>query len=241
MKMTRAEILALPPLDPVRDVRIKFVKSGRMQYISHLDLQRTMARALARSGIPVWFTKGFNPRAKMVFASPLALGVESECELLDIRVDRDISCEAIKELLNAELTQGLRAVEVYIPTTKFSDIAAADYIIEIKTEGDLAALRDQLDAALSTSPLMAIKKTKSGTKEIDIVPMIMRHKTDISVPEGTILLSLMLPAGNTENLNPELLVSALRERVPILAGDPTAEWYTILRRRFYGADRREFF
>ncbi len=240
MKMTRAEILALPPLDPPRNVRIKFAKSGRLQYISHLDLQRTMARALARSGIPVWFTKGFNPRAKMIFSAPLALGVESKCELLDIRVDRDISCEAIKELLNAELTQGLHAIDVYIPTTKFSDIAAADYLIEIMTEGDPAELRDQIDRALTTSPLMAVKRTKSGTKEIDIVPMILKLKTGVSMPEGTIQLSLMLPAGNTENLSPELLISALRERVPILRGDPTAEWYTIMRCRLYDADRREF-
>ena len=87
MKLTEKNIRATVP----RVVRIKFIKVGSLQYISHLDLQRTMARACrTKSGLVY---RGFNPHIKLVFAVPLAVGVESICEFLDIRITGDISCE----------------------------------------------------------------------------------------------------------------------------------------------------
>ena len=49
-------------------IRLKFRKIGNLQYISHLDLQRTMGRVLIRAKIPLWYTKGFNPHPKLIFA-----------------------------------------------------------------------------------------------------------------------------------------------------------------------------
>ncbi len=242
MKLTKEEIKALMPLDTPRDVRIKFKKVGRLQYISHLDLQRTLMRVIARSGIPVWFTKGFNPHAKLVFAAPIAVGVQSVCEYLDIRVDRDISCDRILELLNAELTEELCATEVYLPETKFSDIASADYEIEIKTDGASSAKASDIERILTTSPLTVTKKTKAGDgeKKIDIVPMIMRLRVSYSESEGTIKIAARLPAGNNESLNPDLLVCALKEKSAVLAGNPAFEWYTIMRTMLYDAGGKEF-
>ena len=48
-------------------VRIWFTKTGEASYISLLDLQRVMGRALKRSGLPVWYTLGFNPHIYMTF------------------------------------------------------------------------------------------------------------------------------------------------------------------------------
>ena len=72
-------------------IRIKFRKTGRLRYISHLDLDRTVRTALVRTKIPIWYTEGFNPHAKMVFAQPLPLFAESECEYLDIKITEEMS------------------------------------------------------------------------------------------------------------------------------------------------------
>ena len=80
----------LPLLEAPKNIRIKFLKTGSLQYISHLDLHRLINRALVRAGIPIWYTKGFNPHAKMVFALPLPVGVESVCEYLDVKIDKEI-------------------------------------------------------------------------------------------------------------------------------------------------------
>ena len=58
-------------------VRIWFSKRGEASYISLLDLQRVMGRAIKRSGVPAWYTQGFNPHIYLTFACPLPLGQES--------------------------------------------------------------------------------------------------------------------------------------------------------------------
>ena len=49
-------------------VRIRFEKTGEAAYISLLDLQRVFHRILKRSGLPVYYTQGFNPHIYLSFA-----------------------------------------------------------------------------------------------------------------------------------------------------------------------------
>ena len=125
-------------------VRIRFRKVGSMQYISHLDLQRTLGRVFVRAGLPLWFTKGFNPHPKLNFAMPLSVGTQSECELLDLRFKKDADVSDVMARMNRQLTDELRVLEVYEPTTKFSDIAYAAYEFEIHTTGADKALADRM-------------------------------------------------------------------------------------------------
>ena len=72
-------------------IRIKFTKTGALQFISHLDLNRTMKTVMIRAKIPIHYSEGFNPHPKMVFALPLSIGAESVCELLDIKIDLEMT------------------------------------------------------------------------------------------------------------------------------------------------------
>ena len=126
------EMTELPEPLPVR---IKFRKVGNLQYISHLDLQRVMGRILVRSGVPVWFTQGFNPHPKIVFAVPLSIGAQSECEYVDIKIDRRISHREIAERLNAQVTDEMKILSVYKPDSKFTEIAYVKYVITLHCDG----------------------------------------------------------------------------------------------------------
>ena len=152
----------LPMLAEPRTVRLRFRKVGNLQYISHLDLQRTFNRVLVRAGLPLWYTKGFNPHIKMVFGMPLPVGSESECEMLDIRIEREMSEAEIKERLNRELTDELLVLDVYVPSEKFTAIAYAEYEYTIVTTGADAALAEQVEKALVCGNLTVTKKSKSG-------------------------------------------------------------------------------
>lgn len=68
---------------PVYNLRVRFHKTGRAQYISHLDLGRTMRTAINRAEIPVKYSEGFNPHPKMSFALTLSVGTESVCEFME--------------------------------------------------------------------------------------------------------------------------------------------------------------
>ena len=234
----KKRLAALPPLERPINVRLKFRKVGKLQYISHLDLQRTFMRVIVRACIPAWYTKGFNPHAKLVFSTPLSVGSESEYEFLDLRIDRDMPPEEIMRRLNAELTDELCITDAYIPTSDFSEIAYATYDINICTEGASGEMAEQIKTVLTTSPLTITKKTKSGEKDIDIVPLI--KSVDVGYADGRIIMSATLSASVGEFLNPELLIGGLKAKCGILSGNPTEEWYTIMRTSVRKADMSLF-
>ena len=224
---------SLPVLEEPRPLRIRFRKTGDLQYISHLDLQRTFARVLVRAGLPLWYTKGFNPHIKMVFGMPLSVGVESECEFLDIRIERDMPEEEILARLSAEVTEELAVTAVYRPTRKFTDIGFAEYDYTVTAPG-IAAACGRVRELFDGRPLVVQKHSKSGDKETDIRPLIRRVSVDTA--GGALTLTAVLAAGESGYLNPECIVTALREGAGLLAGDPMMERCRILRRRVLLAD-----
>ena len=172
----KKRIKSLPELERPRTVRLKFIKVGSLQYISHLDLQRTFNRVIVRACLPIWYTKGFNPHAKLVFSTPLSIGAQSTCEFLDIRIDREMSCETIMERLNAELTEELKIVDAYIPERDFADIKWASYDISITSGGISENTPEQIMQRIK-EPIFMLKKTKAfatsiGSPMSDIWPAL---------------------------------------------------------------------
>jgi len=70
-------------------IRVTFSKTEAMRFTSHLDLYRAWERLLRRAGIPVKFSQGYNPRPRIQLASPLPLGITSNCEIIDIWLSND--------------------------------------------------------------------------------------------------------------------------------------------------------
>lgn len=232
-----AKKLALPMLDMPVTVRIKFCKIGNLQFISHLDLQRSFHRVLVRAGIPMWYTKGFNPHAKLVFGVPLSVGTESMCEMADLKIERQISLEDIKNQLNACLTDEMYVLDAYYPTTKFADISYADYTITIRSPKITENCANDV-ISLFSAPIMMLKKSKSGEKEVDITTFI--KKLSVSAKNGEMQINAILSAGSTENLNPEYIVTSIKNSLNFFSADPKCESYRILRNRVYDKYLIEF-
>ena len=230
----------LPMLEQPKTVRIRFVKKGNLQYVSHLDLQRTIHRVLIRAGIPMWYTKGFNPHPKISFGYPLSIGTESVCEFLDMRIEREISMADIISQLNCELTNEMYVYDAYEAKTDANDVAFADYTVKICTTGGGPAMAGKIAAVLARDEVFMTKKTKSGDKEINIIELIDSCKVGWCDESREIVMDLRLATGSARNLNPELLISALKRELGILCGNPTEEHYTIMRERFLTADYKEF-
>ena len=228
--------LALPLLENPITVRIKFTKTGNLQFVSHLDLQRTFHRVLVRANIPMWYTKGFNPHAKLVFGLPLSVGTESTCEMADLKIERKIELADIVKQLNEQLTDEMYVVDAYYPTTKFADIAYAEYTITIKADA-INAETALKATGLFALPIMMMKKSKSGEKEVDITSYVKRIQFD-SI-DGQLVAKAILSAGSQENLNPEYIVSALRG-CDALESDLGGMTYTIMRSKVYDGFMVEF-
>lgn len=221
---------------PVRDkvehvaVRIRFEKTGALQYISHLDLHRTFCRLLVRKGIPVWYSEGFTPHPRLAFATPLSVGAESVCEYMDVFVvgsAETVDPNVFRWKLTDSDIDGLKVTDVYLPKTKFSTITDSEYTIRIRTTGADAVLAAQCNAVLQAAPLIVLKRTKSGEKDVDISAQIKSAAVTLDGEE--LVIKARLCADSANFLNPEYLIKVLKEKCGILAGDPTKEEYSILR------------
>lgn len=188
-------------------VRVLFEKTGRAKYTSHLDTMRTLTRALKRSGLPLWYTMGFNPHLYMTFALPIALGSESLCESVDLRLTKEIPHDKVADALNGSLPPGFRVVSVAEPVMDPGRIAWADYKVILNYEDvDIRDVARKWQVFLDQSTIDVTKKTKKGEKEMDIRPLVQVLKTTVT---GTGLdLLLRLAAGNTVNIAPTLLLKA---------------------------------
>lgn len=222
-----------PLKDPV-PMRLKFRKVGDLQYISHLDLQRVMSRVIVRSGIPAWYTQGFNPHAKMTFAMPLSVGAQSVCEFIDIKIDREISAQELLDRLNAQVTEDMRFSAAYVPSTKLSEIAWVSYEIDICTDVSDTSIADRVKSLLTTRPLIMKKRSKSGEREVDILDYF--KSVEVVLGE-TLKINVVLRAGEG-SLNPEMIVTAMKENLGLLSS--AEESYTVMRTGVYFEDGCEF-
>jgi radical SAM-linked protein len=90
------------------DLEIIFRKRGLSRFLSHLDLMRSFEQACRRADLPVRFTQGFHPKVKLSSPRALALGTESECEVLVIGFEEDVDPVHVRERLGGHLPGGRR-------------------------------------------------------------------------------------------------------------------------------------
>ena len=103
-------------------MRLRFEKTGRAIYISHLDMMRTMQRVFARAGLELKYSEGFNPHPQISIALPLSVGTGSLCEIMDFRLTSDTELETLPERMNAVMPEGIRIIEAYEPQRKASEL-----------------------------------------------------------------------------------------------------------------------
>lgn len=192
----------------MRCVRIWFSKQGRVKYVSHLDIMRCMTRAVRRANIPLWYTEGFNPHPYLNFLQPMPLGIEGLNEPLDIRIEGDISNEKIMENLNNVLPVGIKVIRVTEPYMKSNDLAFAEYEMYFEKEN---VLIEKLTSAMESGELVCEKAGKvNGRKRIKQVNVSENiKKYSIIENNDAVIMNVILPGGNTKNVNPMNLLSAI--------------------------------
>lgn len=187
---------------------IRFGKQPRLRFISHLDLQRFFQRALNRTGLPIAYSQGFNPHPILSFGSALALGWTSEYEIIDVKLSVPMGRKRTEEAMRAALPVDLPVLEVKLVDDRhpapMAMVRASDYTIELSGETAQATL-DAVETFLAREQVLAMRKTKSGEREVDIRPMaIALQRTENS-------LDARLKLTEKDTLKPDLLIRSLAE------------------------------
>lgn len=139
-------------------VLIKFSVRGSLRFLSHAETVRVFQRACVRSVIEIQYTEGFNPRPKLSLPLPRTVGVESEDDLVQLKVQMKrrtenqseastlpLDCDQLKKKLSEQLPQGCQLLTVSLPKDKAPlQPTSATYILPIKKEH----INEKLKAAI---------------------------------------------------------------------------------------------
>jgi len=179
-------------------LRLRYLKTGKAKYISHLDLMSTMQRAFIRAGIELRYSEGFNPHPYMSVALPLSVGCESLCELLDVGIADD----SMTEVKVDTLPEGIEILDVYKPSRKFSEITWIEVNCMMHFNRRINKdIEKRLISCFEKDNIIISKKSKRGIKELDIAPFVKEVK--INVDDGIMMkakISAQNPTINTTDL-----------------------------------------
>ena len=223
---------------PIR-LRFLFRKVGRLRYVSHLELVRTVSKAATRAGIPCWFTQGFNPVPKIVFGTPMSVGMESECEFVEFRLTERIDPSDALARLNQATPEELTFLDAYYPDNKLTDQCFAEYEILVRTDKDAERLAGSFRRLLSDPDLTCRNLTHGKATE----RVVGKQTADAAVEvtgEHTLRLKMTLGTSQGEFLNPDYVMIALDQETHFLDGSPLENTYLIRRLTALDKDKKPF-
>ena len=190
---------------------VAFEKTEQVRHLGHLDLLRSMQRALRRSGLPIRYSQGFNPHVVLSFASPLSVGTSGSEELLDVALDEEVTEEAFAECFAPALPSSLPLVSVRSIDDKHPKLMAqlktAEYIATLPANEASMAMLSAIDPLLAKDEIIAIRKSKRGEKPCDIRPML--HALNGEVKGKNVHLHFRTSLTELETLKPDLLLRTL--------------------------------
>ena len=192
---------------------VVFEKGAELRYIGHLDLMRTMQRALRRSLLPIKYSNGFNPHIRLSFAVPLSVGVIGLRELMEVPLEDGVTEEQFKNTMNDVLPgcvriRHCRAVEDSFPAL-MSLVAGASYRITFAKTEESAKAAAKFDEFMALKEYVTQRRTKSGENPCDIRPFVLEGSC--AETENGYTIELKTAALKAGMLKPALWLDSLCE------------------------------
>lgn len=195
--------------------RIEFSKTDRMIYIGHLDLMKLFHRTFKKAEIPIGYSRGFNPHQLTIFAVPLALGVSSVGEVLDIQLTEKMDCNEIKERLNGVLPEGIAVLQVieleFSAKSCASAVCFGDYCVTL--DGKYENIQNVIDEIMEAGEINIERTVKKKTKTVNIRPLIKSLIADNTGEKTEIYTNIA--TGSQGNLKIDVLLEYIYEKMGI--------------------------
>ena len=152
----------------------KFSKDETLRFIGHLDLMGIFERAVRISRIPVWYSKGFNPKPRISLSWALTLGATADNDVLALRVYLPTDPTELLNKLNAALPSGikLKNVEIVDSEVKIDQPIASIYKLILSDNYTKEEITQTCNNILSKSEIIVQRKKAKNIKALDIRPLI---------------------------------------------------------------------
>jgi radical SAM-linked protein len=222
-------------------LRIRFTKRGKIRFTSHRDTARVWERTVRRAQLPVAYSQGFSPHARLSFGLALSTGFESDAEYLDIELDparaEHVQIGALPSTLSALLPEGMTASAVAVlppgsPSLQ-QIVTSCEYLIDLSaddnvadddvfaaTNAALAELVAQSVARVNASASVIVNRQRKGVAgDDDIRPAILA--LEYQGPSGPQQSGMRGPSGPPQSGMQGPIDGAVRLRAE-LAAQPKA-------------------
>ncbi len=198
-------------------LRIRFKRGEEIKFISHLDLIRVWQRAFRRAGVVLAYSEGFNPHPRISLASPLALGITAEAELMDVYTVQAMSSHAFTAMVAPELPVGLSISQVFpmpleAPTLQ-AQIRFAEFEVRVHVN-DPELVKQKVASLLACETFPWQHQRDTGIKSYDLRKLV-DNLWLVSFEDGVAVLGMKLRCDSEGAGRPEQVVKALGLDVPL--------------------------
>lgn len=195
----------------VQRLRVKFSRGEAVKYVTHLDLMRLWERALLRAGIDLAYSEGFSPHARLSLAAPLAVGVTSSGELLDVFLNTRISPFEFIRRVSEQLPEGIevheaRDVGLRVPSLQ-SEVRWGEYEVELDPSVETERARAAIERFLAAETLPWEHLREKETRRYDIRSLVQNLWLEEGGPSLRLGMRLRLDSGGSGR--PEQVVAAM--------------------------------
>ena len=200
-------------------ITVTFARDEEQRYITHLDLMRAWERTLRRARLPVTRSQGFSPRPRIALAAPLAVGVTSECELLDVLLEERCAVEEVAKTIAPQLPVGLRLIELEETPLERASLQsllrAAEYIVEVKEPRPIEGLQSAIVELLARDEFLWEHQRGDELRRYDLRALIFDLAATALDP-GHARIVMRLRADAQGSGRPEQVTAALGIAAPPL-------------------------
>ena len=189
-------------------LRIKFGRKGPISYLGHLDVLRYFQKAIARAGLDVRYSEGFNPHMIISFAYPLGVSMETLGDYVDVDFITYESCDVIMDSLNRVMNEGIYIIEVSVVPEGENSAMAAVALADYRIYGNLEQVSQKMIIDyLSQNEINIEKEGKKGINTVDIKPGIIEITKEDNNSENTLFMKLL--SGSGLNIKPASVLETL--------------------------------
>jgi len=191
----------------------RYRKGEQVKWISHLDVKRTLERAMRRAELPLTLTQGHNPHPKLSLGPPLPLGATSDAELLTVHLEGAMDPWHLKERLNAQLPAGLEVLESWVvpgyrKKETFGEVDIAEYRVTVRGGPNAEAARSKVTELMARPELMVQRGGERPERTVDLRPLVIGLEV-VGAGDGGIELRMRLRTGSHGGARPQEIVELL--------------------------------
>jgi len=214
-------------------VRIVYSKLGKVRFTSHRDMARIWERSLRKAGVPIAYSQGFSPRAKLSFGLALPTTFESAAEYVDLSLAvRDIDVAGLPKLLTPALPVGVEVFDAAVLPDRGvislqQAVTSTTWMLSLAAQSSVVA--SWIDSVLDAPEIEITRERKGKSITEDVRPAVLSLKLcddpahAEEFPPGTVHLIAEL-ATQPRALRPNELLGVFSPEWTFVRGRRLHQW-----------------